>query len=1106
MSKYTANTVFDKRSFEEFFTFLNTSLKDLDTSINKLSKSEGFKALNTTLKDSVKIQKELVIIEKEREKLAQEKQKTDKLIIQTQKEKIKLAEQKKRQDEKEIQSKKKLTEEQKKVNKEAERRLRALKSLSSAQIKQNELLKEKKRRNREEIRDQLGITDAYGKLSKKLTETRRKLKSLVLTEGEGSKKTKQLRREVVLLDARLKKVDAGVGQFQRNVGNYGKALGGLKNIISGLGITAGAGLAISVLKNGLNIIKAYTKELSTLQALTSATDDDMKILSKQALELGASTQFSATQILKLDQELAKLGFTFSEIKAAVPGVQALAAATGFDLAESAALAGASLRIFGLDASEAGRVADVLAVSTTKSALDMSKLSTALPIVGTTAKIAGLSIEQTVAQLGVLADRGIDASTAASGLRNVFLELSKKGLTWEKAAQKINAATDKNAVAMAIFGKRSATTAIVLAENEDSVTDLTEKLEKLDITAQDMADTMLDNLAGDITLAKSAWEGFILSLDEGEGVLSQVSRTATQLWTGLLSGLTQLNKIQGEVFEAFASDDSFALIRMKNRLGFQMQLQKDIEETTKALQFRLNTEDDISNSIIKQILLRGDLLRRELELVQFDIDNKRLTEDQLTALQFEAQLLQGKIINLEEISKRLTAQKEAQDVLDKGAADALKLAAEKAKKQREKDRKAQEKIDKERAKAFFKQEKADAEAAKRRFEAKLKAFADAQALEKANFEFEKEVALDIGAAKRDILIKEKEFKKKQTEDLLAFIISSGQNITEAEKVNLQKLIFVLQNEIDNLLKGPKVDFFARLLGKPEGEQTGIDRFLQDLGLDNEGIEKVAEATINLLSKFDEFLTASFERRKQNVDDQIGESQRLQEESQTALDKEIDHLNRLEEAGVAFDTTEKKRLEKKIAEERKREEVLLADKKKIARQEKAIQITKSIINTAAGVVQGLNNPFPLNFIIAALVAAAGAVEIAIIGKQKFAKGATWIEKGKSHAEGGNVYGNVEVERGERMSVFSKKATSTYGKSLADLTNAANDTKLPDWIWQNAGHDSFDLNNVNLLQEADKEHHKKLDKSNQLLEEINVSLNKKTDEQGRVVQDGSVEYIND
>ena len=230
-----------------------------------------------------------------------------------------------------------------------------------------------------------------------------------------------------------------------------------------------------------------------------------------------------------------------------------AAALGSDLGEQAALTGALLKQFSLDSIEAGRVNDVLAKSAASSALDFSKLSTALPIVGATANAVGVDLERTTAILGTLSDRGLDASTSGTSLRNVFLELSKQGLTMDQAMAKINGSTDKAKTSMELFGKRGATTGLILAETGESVDALESELIDADGAAQDMADTMLNNLAGDITKSESAWEGFILSLEDGSGTMSNVMRNATQSFTRLLNGMTLLND------ESLSTTDQFKLL-------------------------------------------------------------------------------------------------------------------------------------------------------------------------------------------------------------------------------------------------------------------------------------------------------------------------------------------------------------------------------------------------------------------------------------------------------------------------------------------------------------------------------------------------------------------
>jgi len=416
-------------------------------------------------------------------------------------------------------------------------------------LKGREVLKEKNKATREEIQLEKALKqkiDAEGKSIKEIEQINRKLviqrKNINLTTKEGKNQYENLTKAIRKNETRLQKYDEEINRHQKKVGRYTDAINGLiRRFIGALGLAGALTTVISLFKNGFRTIVQFNKSVSVLKSISGATTKEVKLLSNQAKDLGASTQFTAKQIIELDTELAKLGFSSGQIHDAVKGIQALAASTGIDLTEAAQIAGSTLRIFGLNASESARVADVLALSTTKSALDMAKLSTALPIVGTTAKIAGFSLEKTVGLLGVLANNGIDASTAATGLRNVFLELSKKGLTWEEAQKKILTATDKNKVAMELFGKRSATTAIVLSENTKKANDLTAALIKANGATGNMAKTMNDNLAGDIVKTQSAWDGFILSLNSGKGTISRVGRSLTQLFSGAIYGLTNINK-------------------------------------------------------------------------------------------------------------------------------------------------------------------------------------------------------------------------------------------------------------------------------------------------------------------------------------------------------------------------------------------------------------------------------------------------------------------------------------------------------------------------------------------------------------------------------------
>jgi hypothetical protein len=363
---------------------------------------------------------------------------------------------------------------------------------------------------------------AYRKKGLELAKLKKQIKDLIIVEGAESKQVKKLLVDYDKLNKKVRTADQTVGDFGRTVGNYpnrvGKAVTSLKNLASSLGVVAGiAGLARAI-KGTITIYSDFEQSNANLGAILGATDEEVKSLTENSKRLGAVTAFTATQVTELATEYGKLGFKPDEIIKVTEATLALAQATGTDLGQSAQQVGSTLRAYGLDANEAGRVTDIFAKAASASALDMEKLATALPIVGTTSKIAGISLERTTALLGTLADRGLDASTSATSLRNVYLELSKQGLTWDDAMGQINNSLDKNATALALFGKRGATTAVILAENADSTKSLTKALEESAGVAEEMAEKQLDTLQGSVKLLTSAWESLVLEFYEGNGAL------------------------------------------------------------------------------------------------------------------------------------------------------------------------------------------------------------------------------------------------------------------------------------------------------------------------------------------------------------------------------------------------------------------------------------------------------------------------------------------------------------------------------------------------------------------------------------------------------------
>ena len=371
-------------------------------------------------------------------------------------------------------------------------------------------------------------TNAYKKLVKatrdQKNESKRLGAELLKLEQAGKKNTKEYRKLQMQFDKvtrsarsgdkQLKKLDKTVGDNFRNVGNYRGALGKLSGAFASLGLAMGGAM---IIRNVFETVKEFDQASANLASVLGVTREGMRGLTDDAMKYGSTTRFTATEVSNLQTEFAKLGFSQSEISNVTKATLDLASATGTDLAESATVVGATVRAFGLSTEQTARVTDVMSKSFSSSSLDMQKFSTAMGNVAPVAKSAGLNIEETTALLGTLTDNGIDASTAGTGLRNVFLELTKSGMTFDEAMGLIQNSTNKNATALELFGKRGATIGTVLASNTYNVETLTNALYDSAGATQIMADMQLNTLGGSLDLLTSAWDGYILKANEAGGV-------------------------------------------------------------------------------------------------------------------------------------------------------------------------------------------------------------------------------------------------------------------------------------------------------------------------------------------------------------------------------------------------------------------------------------------------------------------------------------------------------------------------------------------------------------------------------------------------------------
>jgi len=334
--------------------------------------------------------------------------------------------------------------------------------------------------------------------------------------------------------------NADLKQFSSQMQNVQRTLKSTGKQMTSVGKNLTMGLTAPILGLGTIAIKTFAnfeQSMAKVAAISGATAEQLTALRQNAEDLGSATRFAATDVAGLQLEFSKLGFDPSQILDATEATLALAQASGEDLAQSAIVAASTVQGFGLQASETGRVVDVMANSFSSSALDLTKFQTAMATVAPVAKSAGQSIETTTGMLAVLTNNGLDASTAGTGLRNIFLDIAKAGLTMEEALDMINTSTNKNVTAMDLFGKRGATVATVLAENQEAAKGFTKEFENAAGSAKAMAAIMDNTLEGSFLRLKSAAESAFISIGT---VLAPVVRKVADFVANVIAKFKELS--------------------------------------------------------------------------------------------------------------------------------------------------------------------------------------------------------------------------------------------------------------------------------------------------------------------------------------------------------------------------------------------------------------------------------------------------------------------------------------------------------------------------------------------------------------------------------------
>lgn len=339
----------------------------------------------------------------------------------------------------------------------------------------------------------------------------------------------------------VKQNTGGIAGLTEKAGNAvsGVASGMLMNTSMQMAGAAGIGFGI------YDAIKSYAdfeKEMSAVKAISGATGAEFDMLTEKARQMGADTKFSATESAQAFEYMAMAGWKTDDMMSGIEGVMNLAAASGEDLGRVSDIVTDALTAFGLKASDSAHFADVLAAAATSSNTNVGMMGETFKYVAPLAGALKYDVEDVATAIGVMANSGVKASEAGTSLRSIFTRLAKppkdaaKALdalgisiknddgtikpfmqTMEEMRDKFSGLTDDQKVqyAASIAGQEAMSGLLaIMNASEGDFEKVANAIDHANGSAEKMAKTRMDNLAGDIELVGGAWDQFIQTVMKG----------------------------------------------------------------------------------------------------------------------------------------------------------------------------------------------------------------------------------------------------------------------------------------------------------------------------------------------------------------------------------------------------------------------------------------------------------------------------------------------------------------------------------------------------------------------------------------------------------------
>lgn len=365
-------------------------------------------------------------------------------------------------------------------------------------------------------------------------------------------------------DRRIKESAQQVQNFHKRIDAIGASV---KTFVGGFAGMAGVSFAfMDIAQKSMQ----FEKSLSSLRSLTGVSAKELEYFKNEAIKMGSTSTQTASQVVEAFQLIGSQKPELLKNKAALAEVTnqaiVLAEAAGMEVPEAAKALTGSLNQMGESANKAGEYINILAAASQAGSADIPYLTKAIEKSGGAASSVGIKYNELVAAIEAIAPKVSEASEAGTNLRNIFLILEssadknlKPSVVGLSTALENLAAKNYDATQMTkMFGRESVTAALAIVNAKDEYKNYLEAITGTN-TALEQQRINNDNLAGSINAISSAWEGFVLTLNNSNGALKDTA--------DLLANLL------GQITEHFKSDQ-----QKQNAI-----IQEGVKERKKALE-------------------------------------------------------------------------------------------------------------------------------------------------------------------------------------------------------------------------------------------------------------------------------------------------------------------------------------------------------------------------------------------------------------------------------------------------------------------------------------------------------------------------------------------